>query len=131
MKKLFTCLVAAAIVCAFALPNLYAVDAPADGIKMEKTSNPVVFNHSTHQAEDCEFCHHKSGGDLANIKACSSEGCHDAFDKKDKTEKNYYKAMHGKHKTIPTCVSCHREKAGKDKELKKKLTSCKGSVCHP
>ena len=131
MKKLFACFVIAAFVCAFALPNLYAVDAPADGIKMDKTPNPVVFNHSTHTGENCEFCHHKSKDDPANIKSCASEGCHDVFDKKDKSEKSYYKVIHGKHDTIPTCLSCHREKAGSDKELKKKLTGCKASACHP
>lgn len=133
MKKLFMCFVVAACVCAFALPNLYAVDPPADGSMMDKTKQPVAFNHSTHQDEDCEFCHHMSKDDPANIKSCSSEGCHDVFDMKDKTQQSYYKAIHGNHKTIPTCLSCHREKAkaSGDKELKKKLTSCKGSACHP
>lgn len=133
MKKLFACFVVAACVCAFALPNLYAVDAPADGIKMDKTSMPVTFNHSTHTKEDCRFCHHKASEDMTDIKSCSAEGCHDVLDRKDKSEKSYYKAMHGNHKTIPTCVSCHREeaKANGDKEFKKMMTSCKGSACHP
>jgi cytochrome c553 len=130
MKKLFVFVVAAAVLCAFALPNLFAGDA-ADGIKMDKTSQPVTFNHSTHTEENCEFCHHKSGGDTAAIKSCSSEGCHDVFDKTDKTEASYYKVIHGKHDTIPTCVSCHREKAGSDVEKKKELTGCKKSACHP
>ncbi len=131
MKKLFVCVVAAAIICAFALPNLFAADAPADGLKMDKTKTPVVFNHSTHKAEDCEFCHHKSKDNPENIKKCSSEGCHDNFDKKAKGPENYYKAIHGAGKTIPTCLSCHKEKAGKDKDMKKKLTGCKKSACHP
>ncbi len=130
MKKLFVFVVAAAVLCAFALPSLFAADAP-DGIKMDKTAQPVTFNHSTHTEENCEFCHHTSGGDTANIQKCSDAGCHDIMDKADKTSASYYKAMHGKHDTIPTCVSCHREKAGADAEKKKELAGCKQSACHP
>lgn len=44
MRKLFFCGVLALAV-AFALPVVAAPKAPADGLKMEATKQPVVFNH--------------------------------------------------------------------------------------
>ncbi len=132
MRTLITCFVCALVLGVFAIPALYAADVPPDGLKMENTKNPVTFNHSTHKAEECVVCHHMSGGDASKIKKCSSEGCHDNFDKKDKSVHNYYKAMHGKgDKGTHSCLSCHKEKAGNDKDKKKELAGCKKSVCHP
>ncbi|MBG0778110.1 MAG: cytochrome c3 family protein [Desulfovibrionaceae bacterium] len=129
-KTLFMSLICAAIVCAFGLATLYAADAPADGLKMEATKNPVVFNHSAHKKYDCKECHHTWDGAGA-IQKCSDKGCHDNMDKKDKSVHAYYKAMHGKGK-LSTCVSCHKDVAkAMDKDAKKALTSCKKSKCHP
>lgn len=131
MNKFFTMgLVCAALVCFAALPALNAADAPADGLKMEKTDKPVVFNHSTHTSEDCKVCHHTWDGSAA-IKKCSDAGCHDVMDRKDKSVNSYYQALHNRRAERPTCVSCHKDVAGKDKEMRKKLTSCRGSACHP
>ncbi len=130
MKKFLSMgLICAALVCFAALPALNAADAPADGLKLAATEKPVVFNHSTHKATDCKACHHKWDG-AAPIQKCNNAGCHDVMDKKDKTVNSYYQAMHNKKAAKPTCLSCHVDAAGKDKELKKKLTSCKGSACH-
>lgn len=131
MKKLLTAGVCALIVCAFALPNLYAVDAPADGIKMAYTASPVVFNHSTHKSADCTACHHTWDGS-SEVKKCTTSGCHDNMDKKDKSVHSYYQTVHGKGGAVATCVSCHKDfvKAG-NKDRKKELTSCKKSACHP
>ncbi len=131
MKKLFACFVVAAVLCAFALPNLYAVDAP-DGVAMNKTKQPVTFNHSTHKDTACEKCHHTNAGDFSKVQKCSDAGCHDSFDQKDKSEKSYYKITHDrKAGAHPTCMSCHVEIAGADAEKKKQLTGCKASACHP
>lgn len=134
-KTLLVSVASACLVCAFALPALHAVDAPADGAKLDYIAGGeknlvVVFNHSTHKTAKCEACHHVEG-EKAYAK-CGSAGCHDVFDKADKTEKSWYKVVHdakgGKH---ATCISCHKEAAGEDKEKKAKLTGCKNSACHP
>lgn len=130
MKKFVSMgLMSAAVMCFVALPAVNAADAPADGLKMAKTAKPVVFNHSTHKADDCKACHHTWDGAGA-IQSCAAAGCHDVMDKKDKSVNSYYLAMHNKKAAHPTCVSCHADKAGDDKDLKKKLTGCKGSACH-
>ena len=95
MKKgLFIAIISAVLVCAFALPSLFAEDAPADGLTMdhwksEKNNKVATFNHSTHKAIDCKECHH-----TGDYKSCVTAGCHDVFDNKDKTEKSYYKILH-------------------------------------
>lgn len=130
MKKFVSLgLMSAAVMCFVALPAVNAADAPADGLKMAKTEKPVVFNHSTHKANECKECHHTWDGAGA-IGSCSEAGCHDVMDKKDKSVNSYYQAMHNKKAAHPTCVSCHADVAGQDQEMKKKLTSCKGSACH-
>lgn len=132
MKKFLSLgLVCAALVCFCALPAVNAADAPADGQAMSHTKKPVTFNHSTHKSADCKVCHHTWDG-AAAVKKCSDAGCHDNFDKKDKSVHSYYLAMHTKKaKKTDSCVSCHKKTAGKDKAMKKKLTGCKKSACHP
>jgi len=130
MKRIvFASLVCAALVLAVALPSLFAVDAPADGIKLAYFAKVVTFNHTTHKAQDCKVCHHTWDG-AAAIQKCSVAGCHDSMDKKDKTEKSLYNCIHGKG-AHPTCLDCHKQTAGADKDKKSALTGCKGSKCHP
>lgn len=126
-KSLLVCLVCAALVCAFALPNLQATDAPAGAISMTAMGgNAVTFNHSSHASLKCEECHHQ--GDAYK---CTDAGCHDIMDKKDKSAASWYNAVHSKKAALSTCVSCHSDAAGDDKDKKKELAGCKGSVCHP
>ncbi len=117
---------------AFAVPAMAAPEAPADGLKMEATKKPVVFNHSTHTDVSCASCHHPVDG-KEDYRKCSTAGCHDDF-KAKKGVASYYAAMHGKKGKFDSCVSCHadvvKEKAPTDKAYKKKMTSCKGSGCH-
>lgn len=116
---------------ALALPAFASEPAvPADGLKMAKTKMEVTFNHSTHKEIKCADCHHPVDG-KADFKPCASAGCHDVFDKKDKSEKSYYKVMHGKNLKYATCVSCHSDYVKTKPEMKKELTGCKGSKCHP
>ncbi len=133
MKKFFCALMLSALLAAFSLPVIAADTpaAPADGLKMALTSLPVEFNHSTHAAYKCVDCHHLVDGKESYAK-CATSGCHDVLDKKDKSVRSYYKIMHDrKSKDVPTCVSCHLEVAGKDKDKKKELAGCKKSKCHP
>lgn len=132
MKKiLFLGVVCFAIASFCALPVLNAADAPADGLKMEATKQPVTFNHSTHGDYECKDCHHQWDGSSA-IKKCSDAGCHDNFDRKAKGPDSYYQAMHNRRvKDVQSCISCHGDVAGKDREMKRELTGCRKSACHP
>lgn len=126
-KSLIACGMCAAFVSALALGNLVAADAP-DGIKMAKTKQPVVFNHSTHkEVKDCKECHHEG----KDNQKCSDAGCHDILDKADKSPKSYYVAIHSMTAKKASCLACHKKAAGDDAEKKKALTGCKGSKCHP
>lgn len=127
----FVVIVFSLLVLALALPALASQPAvPADGIKMDKGKQPVVFNHSTHKNEKCGVCHHPVDG-KENYQKCGSAGCHDSMDRKDKSEKGYYNAIHGKNLKFMNCLTCHLEVAAKEPDKKKELTSCKGSKCHP
>ena len=124
-KSMFMTLLCALLVCAFAVPSLYAVDAPGDmmlkapaGAKMKKA--PVAFSHGGgHKDIDCTVCHHTWDGKSA-VKSCAAEGCHtDMKDKKGPA--SFYKAFHDK-KSKASCVGCHKiEKKGPKK--------C--AECHP
>jgi len=123
----------ALLVLALALPALAAQpDVPPDGIKMEKTKQPVIFNHTTHQKDmKCGDCHHVVDG-KENYGKCANAGCHDSMDRKDKSVKGYYHVMHTKTGTkFATCASCHAQAAEKFPDKKKELTACKQSKCHP
>jgi hypothetical protein len=121
----------ALLVLALALPALAArPPVPADGGKLEKTKQPVIFNHSTHK-DDCAVCHHPVDG-KENYGKCGNAGCHDSMDRKDKSAKGYYHVMHTKTGTkFATCASCHAQAAEKFPDKKKDLTACKQSKCHP
>nr|1MDV_A Chain A, CYTOCHROME C3 [Nitratidesulfovibrio vulgaris str. Hildenborough]1MDV_B Chain B, CYTOCHROME C3 [Nitratidesulfovibrio vulgaris str. Hildenborough] len=106
-----------------------APKAPADGLKMEATKQPVVLNHSTHKSVKCGDCHHPVNG-KEDYRKCGTAGCHDSMDKKDKSAKGYYHVMHDKNTKFKSCVGCHVEVAGADAAKKKDLTGCKKSKCH-
>lgn len=136
MKKTFIVVAVMAMVCALALPSLHAVDAP-DGImldhfKAEKNNLVVPFNHSTHADLECTECHHMWDGS-SEIQGCTTEGCHDVMDKKDKSANSWYKVTHDRRTELSSCVGCHKELdvVKSDKAKKKELTSCRGSACHP
>ncbi len=129
MKKLIMC-GAMALSMAFAVSAFAAPAVPADGIVMDNTKLPVTFNHSTHGDYKCGECHHPVDG-AETFLACGSAGCHDNFDKKDKSVHGYYNVMHGKKLKFDSCLSCHLEVAGKDAAKKKEMTGCKKSACHP
>lgn len=129
-KTLLISMVTAALVCAFALPSLYAVDAPGDmvlkapaGAKMTKA--PVDFSHKGHAAIDCAKCHHTWDG-KAEVKKCSAEGCHvDTSKKGKKKPTSFYSAFHAK--SDMSCVGCHKAL----KKAKKATGPTKCGDCHP
>ncbi len=118
---------------ALVLPALAAQpEAPADGIKMNKTGKKeVTFNHSTHKTVKCGDCHHPVDG-KEDYRPCATAGCHDKLDKADKSVNSYYQIIHKTKDTKhQTCVACHTATAGDDKEKKKELAGCAKSKCHP
>ncbi len=136
MRKVFLFALLSAFVLTVYAGSVLAADAPGEVIELKYFPKlQVKFPHAPHVAHkvECQKCHHKWDGQ-GEIKACGSAGCHDVYDKKDKTEKSLYKAIHGKSKDPISCLSCHKiqvkNKKG-DKPFKKKMTSCKGSACHP
>ncbi len=122
------------IVAALVLPALAAERpaAPADGIKMQKSGKKVViFNHSTHKADDCGVCHHPVEG-KEDYRPCGTAGCHDIIGTQEKGIHSYNQAIHKKKENKhESCVSCHEKTAGDDKEKKKLLVGCAKSKCHP
>jgi len=120
------------LILAVALPALAAPpQVPADGLKLDKTKQPVTFNHSSHKDQKCGDCHHMVKG-AENYAKCGNAGCHDSLDRKDKTEKSYYNVMHAKSGAkFNTCASCHNQVVEKSPDKKKELTACKQSKCHP
>ncbi len=131
MKKMFY--LAALAVLAIAIPAL-AAERPAEPTEpniMNLTSMPVVFNHSSHADYECETCHHPVDGTPTYLP-CAASGCHDNLDRKAKGVDSYYQTMHKvKDTKFPTCISCHREFAGDDRDLRRTLTGCTNSACHP
>ena len=127
-RTLVLTLACAALSLLFALPALYAQDAPADGLQVDNMTGSnnlvVAFNHSTHAAMGCVECHHT--GDNQN---CATAGCHDVFDKADKTSASYYFIMHG-DAARSTCISCHKS-LELDADRVKELKGCRKSACHP
>jgi hypothetical protein len=106
-------------------------DIPPDDHLMQRTENPVVFPHTPHGRIDCAVCHHTVLDDGSiDLRSCAVSGCHDNFDRRDRTSKSYYNILHGRNLEHPTCISCHIEVAGDDRERRRELTACRNSVCH-
>lgn len=136
MRNVFLLALLSAFVLSVCVGGVFAAEAPKEPIELKYFPKlQVKFPHAPHEAHkvECQVCHHKWDGQGA-VKACGSAGCHDVFDRKDKSEKSLYKAIHTKSKDPINCLTCHKkqvkEKKG-DKEFKKKMTGCKGSACHP
>ena len=87
----------------------------------------VTLSHTAHEQYDCVFCHHKPVGDNAFV-SCASQGCHDNLDRKDKSERGYYQAIH-KRDSEKSCAGCHKKLAQTSDALKEKFRGC--TPCHP
>ena len=130
MKKIIMISMSALIAIALALPAIAARPAePTEPIKMALTAKTVTFNHTTHKTVDCAVCHHLVDG-VENFQKCSDSGCHDAIGIKEKGINSYYRIAHDR-KSETTCLGCHVKEAKAKPELRKALTGCKGSSCHP
>jgi hypothetical protein len=117
MKKIVVALTAAAVLCAFFIPSLFASpQAPGDMILkapegVEAKQPPVAFSHEAHKELECQACHHEWDG-KGEIQGCMAQGCHDVLvAETPEARKNpmyYYNAYHDRKSTI-SCVGCHSE----------------------
>ena len=134
MKRLMLC---ALVIAGLCIPVM-AADAPTPEQKaltekpmtMDKTGQAkrqVIFNHSSHAQTDCAVCHHKAVEGNIYV-GCAVPGCHDNFDKKDKSEHSYYQMTHNK-KSEKSCMGCHQKAAADNPALKEMFKGC--NPCHP
>lgn len=129
-KPLFIMLVCAALVGAFCLPALWAIDAPKDMVvKMPDgagtpTKSPVKFSHEKHKTTDCKVCHHNWDGKSDKGFRCGDKGCHDIFDPANKTDpKSFYKAFHDGN-SDHSCLACHKKAKADGKNAPIACTAC-------
>ena len=120
------CFLLATALSAFAArPEVPTKPLPIKGSKKE-----VMFPHSPHQKVECVTCHHEVDG-KEDFQKCATAGCHDNLTEK-KGEKSLYLVIHTKaglkHQT---CTECHIKTVAEKAELKKDLTACAKSKCHP
>ena len=91
-------------------PEIKAIiDQPMQMQHAANEKRHVTFPHAAHQQIDCVFCHHKPVGDKTFV-SCAVQGCHDNFDRKDKSEHSYYQAIH-KRDSEKSCAGCHKKMA--------------------
>lgn len=115
------------------LPGPAFADQPAvpeQPIAMKGSKKTVMFPHAPHAKIECVTCHHKVDG-KENFQKCSDSGCHDDLTAK-KGEKSLYFVIHNKSVLKhQTCMECHARFVAEKPDLKKAMTGCKGSKCHP
>lgn len=107
-------------------------DMPREPIAIKGSKKTVVFSHAQgHESIECVICHHKVN-DKPNFSKCSTSGCHDDLTAR-KGEKSLYFVMHNKGAELKyqSCVKCHTEVVAEKPDLKKALTGCTQSKCHP
>ena len=130
MKKILMLSLSAIVAISMALPAIAArPEAPTAPSKMALTKKPVMFDHAQHTTVDCAVCHHEVDG-VENYEKCSTSGCHDALGTKEKGVDSYYRMAHDR-KVSNSCLGCHVKEAKTKPKLRKALTGCKGSSCHP
>ncbi len=137
MKKLFSMLVAAALLGAMAVAA-QAVPQIPDDVVIDHLKNPndkleykVAFSHKKHaslgtDAAACQKCHHKWDG-KGDVGGCADAGCHADFTSFKATEKDPKFLMTAFHSNNPmSCQGCH--KAMKKAQQKTGPTAC--AQCH-
>lgn len=106
--------------------------APKEPVAIQGSKKTVMFPHDKgHEKIDCVVCHHKVDGKETFAK-CGAAGCHDDL-KARKGQESLYFVMHSKSEELKhqTCMSCHLKEVAERPDLKKTLTGCSGSKCHP
>ena len=133
----FALLSAGVLALALSVPAIAAQPpVPADGLVLQGSNpkKPVTNNPSTHKTVERVVCHHPVDGKESYAK-CATAGCHDNLKDKKGTNSLYY-VMHAKEKADAplqqqSCQSCHGKVVAEKPDLKKDLTGCAKSKCHP
>lgn len=114
-----------------ALPVLAAQPpVPDKPLEFKGSKKTVMFPHDVHQKVECVTCHHQVQG-KENFQKCATAGCHDDLTAK-KGEKSLFYVVHTKTGLKQqTCLECHGKIVAEKPELKKELTGCAKSKCHP
>lgn len=104
---------------------------PEGPIEFKGAKKTVMFPHSAHAKVECVVCHHKVNGE-PTFQKCATSGCHDDLTSK-KGEKSLYFVVHNKGAELrhQSCLACHSKVAEEKPDLKKELTGCSKSKCHP
>lgn len=113
-------------------PTAGTPDMPQDPIAIKGSKKTVMFSHvQGHKDIECVVCHHYVN-DKPSFAKCSDAGCHDDLTAK-KGEKSLYFVMHNKSAELKhqSCMKCHAEIVAQKPDLKKALTGCTQSNCHP
>lgn len=106
--------------------------APEGPVAIKGSKKTVMFEHfKGHKDIECVVCHHKVDGKQTFAK-CADAGCHDDLTAK-KGEKSLYFVMHSKSEELKhqTCMSCHVKTVAEKPDIKKSMTGCAQSWCHP
>jgi len=129
MKKKLLLIFVGLLAVVLVVPSIAAQpDAPVGPIRMQRTNMPVVFNHATHQTQECVACHHLVAN-IANFQSCATTNCHHIMGQRNRTVNSYYRIFHERRtEAIHSCISCHYEVAGQNSSLRDSLTSC--TACH-
>lgn len=107
-------------------------EAPKEPVPITGSKKTVMFPHDKgHENIECVVCHHPVEGKPTFAK-CADAGCHDDLVGK-KGEKSLYFVMHNKGESLrhQSCMKCHVEVVAQKPDLKKPLTGCTQSKCHP
>lgn len=105
---------------------------PSEPLPIKGSKKTVMFPHNKgHEKIECVVCHHKVNN-VQTFAKCADPGCHDNLTEK-KGEHSLYYVMHSKAADLKhqTCLSCHVKTVEEKPDLKKELTGCSGSKCHP
>lgn len=106
--------------------------APEGAVAIQGSKKTVMFEHGKgHKGIECVVCHHAVNGRRTFAK-CADAGCHDDLTAK-KGEKSLYLVMHSKSEALrhQTCMSCHVKTVAEKPDIKKAMTGCTQSYCHP
>ena len=128
MKKVLvlTCI----MVFALALSAFAAPAAPDKPLEFKGSQKTVMFPHTVHAKIECVTCHHQVDGKETFAK-CGSSGCHDDLTGKQGEKSLYYVVHTKKELKHMNCFGCHSKVVEEKPELKKDLTACAKSKCHP
>ncbi len=128
MKKVLvlTCI----MVFTLALAAFAAPAAPDKPLEFKGSQKTVMFPHAVHAKVECVTCHHLVDGKESFAK-CGSSGCHDDLTGKQGEKSLYYVVHTKKELKHPNCLGCHSNVGEEKPDLKKDMTGCAKSKCHP